>query len=104
MDRAQKPRLMDTPEPCFIRMKLIAKGPWIGARIFMRLGMLAGEINGVPADPIQIWHAGEFITEEQYAVMMEPPLLNPFIPVYVSDKGLSDAVKEAEEADYWWRP
>jgi len=104
MNRDQPSRLIDEPEPCFIRMKLIRNGPSVGARIFRRLGMLAGEINGQAADIYQIWHAGKFIDEVAFNILMTPPLLNPWIPVHVTDAGLAERVREAEEADYWWRP
>lgn len=104
MNRDQPARRIDEPEPCFVRMRLVAKGPWVGARIFIRLGMLAAEINGEPADPHQVWHAGEFIDETRYAILLEDPRINPYIPVFLSDAGLMDRMREADEADYWWRP
>jgi|ERR1700722_16240816 len=102
MNRDQKPRMMDEPEPCFIRMKLVRDGRYVGARIFYRLGMLAAEINGVIADPLQVWHAGEFIDEARYNILMADPPINPYLPVHVTDRGLAERVREAEEADYWW--
>lgn len=102
MNRDQPARIVDQPEPCFIKMQMVKNGPFVGARIFMRLGMLAAEINGKPADPDRVWHAGELITEERYAILMEKPHPSPTTPVYVTDAGLADKVREAEEADYWW--
>jgi hypothetical protein len=101
MDRSQPSRRIDVPETCFIRLKLVSKGPWVGARIFMRLGMLAAEINGKPADPHQVWHAGEFITEERYALLLEDPPDNPYRPIHISDAGLAERVREQEEQDWW---
>ncbi len=102
MDRDQKPRIVDQPEPCFIRLKLVRGGPWCGARIFMRLGMLAAEINGVTADPDQVWHGGEFIDEHRYNLLMSDPPADPYRPVHVSDAGLAERVREAQDMDYWW--
>ena len=102
VDRTQAPRLIDEPSPCFIRMQVVSHGPWVAARIFLRLGMIAGEINGKPADPLQIWHAGDRISEERYNLMMEQPEPNPYRKVYLSDAGLADRVREAVEADYWF--
>lgn len=97
MNRDQPSRRMDEPQPCYVKLKRIRNGPYVGARIFLRLGMLAGEINGEVADVFEIWHAGELIDEERYNILMEPPLLNPWTPVYLSDAGLTDRAREAEE-------
>lgn len=102
VDRTQKPRLVDCPEPCFVRMKLVRGGPSVGARIFHRLGMLAAEINGSPADPDQVWHAGDQIDESIYDLLMSDPPADPYRPLYVSDAGLAERIREAEEADFWW--
>jgi|SRR5579859_5385917 len=102
VDRNQAPRVVDAPEPCFIRMRLVRNGVFVAARIFHRLGMLAGEINGQPADPMQIWHAGDFIDEAEYEQMMRNPEPNPYRQVFISAAGLADAIREAEERDYWW--
>ncbi len=101
VDRSQPSRLIDEPEPCFVRMRVVQHGPFVGARIFLRLGMLAAEINGKPADPFQVWHAGDLITEEQYQILMEQPEPNPYRRVYVTDAGLADRIREQNEADYW---
>lgn len=106
MDRTQTSRRIDEPEPCFIRMRLITKGPFVGARIFLRLGMLAAEINGVASDPHQVWHAGEFITEAQYNMLISDDRRpNPWHPVHMSDRGLTERAREDEER-LWheWRP
>ena len=101
MNRKQPPRRIDAPEPCFVRMKLIRHGRNVGARIYLRLGMLAAEINGKEADPHQVWHAGELIDEAAYLQLMESPLFDPFVPVFLSDAGVAERVKEAAEQDYW---
>jgi hypothetical protein len=102
VDRSQPSRLIDSPKPCFVRMQVVQHGPFVGARIFNRLGMLTAEINGKPADPFQVWHAGDLITEEQYQILMEEPEPNPYRRVHVTDAGLADRIREANENDYWF--
>ena len=65
-DRRQDPRMVDDPEPCFVRIRTEKGGPWYGARIFRSLGMLRGEINGADAAPLTIWHFGDRISEAEY--------------------------------------
>lgn len=103
VDRNQEARAIDDPRPCFVRMRLVKDGVPVAARIFHRLGMLCAEINGKPADVWQVWHAGDLITEERYALMMETPEPNPYRAVHVSSAGLMDRVREQEEADWWNR-
>jgi hypothetical protein len=101
VDRQQKPRMIDQPEPCFVRLQLVRNGVFVAARIFHRFGVLSAEINGKPADPFQVWHGGDLITEEQYTLMMETPEANPYRRVFMSDAGLSERIKEQDEVDYW---
>lgn len=103
MNREQKSRVMDEPEECYIRLRLVRGGRFVGARIFRVLGMLQGEIDTKPADVFQIWHAGEFITEAQYNMLIgDDRRPNPWHPVHMSDAGLAERVREAEEQDYWF--
>jgi hypothetical protein len=102
VDRTQAARVVDEPEPCFVRLRLVTNGPYVAARIFHRLGFLAAEINGKPADPMRVWHGGDLIDKERYDLMMTDPHPAPHLPVYVSDAGLADAVREANEMDYWF--
>lgn len=76
-DRTQPPRIVDQPQPCFVRLRLVRGGPWVAARILRRLGMLTGEANGAPCDVYQIWHGGEVITEAAYNDMMTRPADDP---------------------------
>lgn len=102
MDRDQKSRVVDQPEPCFIRLRLVRGGPWVGARIFMRLGMLAAEINGVPSDPDRVWHGGELISEDRYDLLMSDPPADPYRrPTHVREAGLAERIREQEEMDWW---
>lgn len=101
VDRSQPSRRVDEPECCFIRMQLVRGGVFVAARIFRRLGMLVGEINGAPADPDQIWHSGDFIDEACYDLMMQNPEPDPYRRVFMSDAGLAERVREQDEADYW---
>ena len=70
VDRRQPARLIDTPSPCFIRLRTVSKGPWYAARIYRCLGLLCGEINGSSADPMQIWHGGDQISEAEYHALL----------------------------------
>lgn len=79
VDRSQRARAVDCPEPCFIRMRTDRKGRWLAARIFRVLGFLAAEINGFPADPFQVWESGDQITEDEYhALLRATNELSPF--------------------------
>lgn len=102
VDRNQAPRVIDQPEPCFIRMQLVRHGVFVAARIFWRLGMLTAEINGQPADPLQVWRAGEFIDQDDYDLMMQRPAADPYRVVHISTAGLADAIRKSEEGDFWW--
>jgi hypothetical protein len=102
VDREQRSRRIDEPEECYIRLQLVRGGPFVGCRIFRRLGMLVGEINGQPADIFQIWCGGEFISEDRYNLLMSDPPADPYRPTHVSDAGLAERIREAEEADFWW--
>lgn len=101
VSRDQPARIVDDPQPCFIRMQLVRNGVFVAARIFHRLGMLVGEINGKSADPLQIWHSGSFITQDEYELMMQHPEPGPYRVVHISTAGLADAIRQQNEADYW---
>lgn len=79
MDRTQPPRIVDQPEPCFVRLRKPGDRAWYAARIYRCLGMLAGEINGTPADIYQIWHGGDQITKAEYdALLLTAAQQSPF--------------------------
>lgn len=81
-------RVVDRPEPCFALVRLVKAGPQVAARIWRpchctpvggdeqrvhdwtpdcdRFPPLAGEINGAPADPVRIWHAGRMCGRAEY--------------------------------------
>lgn len=99
----QPARVVDDPQPCFVRMQLVRNGVFVAARIFHRLGMLVGEINGAAADPIDIWHAGTLIDEAEYEIMMKNPEPNPYRQVHVSTAGLAEAIREQAEQDAFYR-
>jgi hypothetical protein len=101
VDRNQPARIVDDPQPCFVRMQLVRNGVQVPARIFHRLGILMAEIAGMPADPLQVWHAGTLIDEAEYDRMTQKPEPNPYRVVHLSTAGLADAIREQEEADYW---
>lgn len=62
--------MVDQPEPCWVRMRTERKGRWHAARIFRVLGMLDAEINGFPADPLQVWTSGDRISEDEYHALI----------------------------------
>jgi len=69
-DRHQPPRIVDRPEPCFVRMRVKRGGPWMAARIWSAFGMLMAEINGEPAAPERVWHSGDRIDEREYDMLL----------------------------------
>lgn len=103
VDRNQPARIVDDPQPCFVRLQLVTHGVYLAARIFHRLGILCAEINGAPADPFQVWHGGDLITEEQYLRMMRSPEPNPYRVVHISDAGLTERIREQNEMDALYR-
>src|SRR5580704_13186342 len=103
VDRNQQPRVVDQPEPCFVRLQLTRHGVHVAARIFHRLGVLVAEINGQPADPYQVWHGGDRITQEQYDLMTKYPEPDPYRVVHISAAGLNDRVTEQIEQDALYR-
>lgn len=60
-DKTQPSRRIDKPMPGFFRCRIVKGGPYVGARIFWRLGILAAEVNGDPADVDRVWTSGERI-------------------------------------------
>ena len=70
VDRQQPARIVDQPEPCFVRMKIAGDRAWYAGRIFRVLGMLQAECNGVPCDPLAAWHGGDRISEAEYRSLL----------------------------------
>lgn len=66
MNRRQTARAIDTPEPCFVRLRTSPRGPFLPARIVQRLGHLTAEIEGAAAEVEQVWTSGELITEREW--------------------------------------
>jgi hypothetical protein len=66
VDRRQAARAIDRPEPCFVRLRLSPHGPWVPARVFVRLGLLMAEIDGAEAPVDAVWTSGDIITKSQY--------------------------------------
>lgn len=96
----QPSRRIDQPEPCFVRMRLVKNGPYVAARIYLRLGILAAEINGEPAEVDRVWTSGELIDEARHNELLTT-VIDPFQTVVVTRRGMADAIRKAEEADYW---
>lgn len=99
-------RLVDRPAPGFFKVRLHRRGIWCPARIWLdddprdpltgesidRAHKLMAEIDGKPADPMQVWHWGKpiHVTEYNYmrgvtewAITHAPndPAANPKAPV-----------------------
>ena len=70
---ADTPRRIDRPEPCFLRMRMVKNGPYVAARIYLQLGILAAEINGDPADVDRVWTSGERIHPADWEKMARHP-------------------------------
>jgi hypothetical protein len=82
-------------------MRLVRKGPYVGARIFLRLGMLTAEVNGVSADVDHVWTSGEIVTEDTFMVLTTDPHPAPWHPVHISGAGMAEAIEEQIERDWW---
>ena len=48
----------------------------------------------------RVWTSGELIDEPRYDILMTT-VVDPFRPVVVTTRGMADAIREADEADYW---
>lgn len=94
-------RDITAPAPGWFRMRLVAKGPYVGARIFMRLGMLAAEIAGAPADVDRVWTSGAAVDERTFDRLMTDPHPAPHHPVHLSPGRLQDAIEEQVNSDWW---
>lgn len=81
MNRSQPARPIDQPAPGFFRMRLVKGGPFVGALISERLGMLAAQINGVPADVDHVWTSGERISPASWEVLDRERPHDPHAPV-----------------------
>jgi hypothetical protein len=68
-DRRQTPRRIDRPEPCFLKLRQTRHGPYVPARVFWRLGVLAAEIDGAAADVEQCWSSGDLISEREWRTL-----------------------------------
>ena len=66
VSRNQKPRAIDAPESCFVRLRQNPHGPYLPARVFGRLGHLAAEIDGETVPVESVWNAGDLITEAEW--------------------------------------
>ena len=104
-------RVIDQPRPCMMAIRLARSAPEVAARIYWahttrdpvsgdyldRSPHLAAEINGEPADPIQVWTTrGRSIGADEYAFLLadrkwaaehapELPEANPRKPVILAE-------------------
>lgn len=81
MDRSQPSRRIDEPQPGFFRMRIIKGGPYVGAIIKYRLGMLVAEVNGAASDLDHVWTSGERISPADWEFLDRNRPLDPHIPI-----------------------
>lgn len=96
-------REVDNPQPCFLKVRLVRRGPFVAARIRHEDGVWWAEINGSPADfthedpakagkVLELWAGGIFIEEEEYRYLLAlaahatehaptSPIANPKEPI-----------------------
>ena len=70
VDRSQPARVVDQPEPCWVAIRKPGDKRWYGGRIHICFGMLTAEIDGIAADPFQVWHGGNRISEKEYEALL----------------------------------
>lgn len=97
--RDEPSRRIDTPEPGYFRMRLVRKGPWVGARIYRSalFGDLRATINGHDVDVFDVWTSGERISEDDYNWLIAHPPADPYQQQHISTRGISDAMREESE-------
>ncbi len=95
MTRRDEPsRSISEPQTGFFKLRLVSKGPWVGASITMRFGQFwQAEINGQVydwhLDPAQavnvyrIWTTGKQINEAEYAALCRHRPNNPDLPIRI---------------------
>ena len=106
----QPSRRVDQPEPCFVRLRLVKRGPYVAARISQPFGLWQVTVNGSPSTPspcpveagvFDVWTSGEFISETEYHAMLRYAPRDPYQPIHASTRGLAQAMAEQQERDYW---
>lgn len=89
---SKKPRRIDQPEPGCFKMRLVRKGPWVGARITHGMGLWSAAIGGQPCgaphpDPFgaegvsRVWETGTPITTAQYDALLASPPATPTLAI-----------------------
>jgi hypothetical protein len=92
---AQASRRIDIPEPGFFKLRLVRRGPFVGAEIARSLGFWSATINGASCgarhpDPAyaagieRIWTGGTRIDANEYAALLRNPPATPDLPIDVS--------------------
>ncbi len=77
MHEAEASRPVGQPAPGYFRVRLVRKGPWVGARIVRHSdgswqAMVDGQRYAAALDPasapwvFRIWHSGRSISEHEY--------------------------------------
>lgn len=80
-------RPMNDPQPGYFRVRIVARGPWLPARIWEYTPRVAGgphlaaHIGGLNCEVEQVWLHGREITAELYNELMRSPPAEPLQPV-----------------------
>lgn len=92
-------------------MRLVKRGPYVAARIARPFGCywqitVNGKTSPAHADPVEakvfdVWTWGEFVSQGEYETLLENAPRDPYQAINLSLRGLSDAMREQDELDYW---
>jgi hypothetical protein len=96
-------REVDNPKPCFMKVRLVKRGPFVAARIRHEDGLWWSEVEGTPCDfphedpakaarVLELWASGIFIDQAEYEYMLalaahaaehapNSPIANPKDPI-----------------------
>lgn len=72
MPPAPDRRVIQRPQPGWWMVKLVRRGPFVPARIWLDGDALRAEVIDEPVDPLEIWHRrGVAITESEFRFRVE---------------------------------
>lgn len=95
MNRRNEPsRLIDSPEPGYFKVRLVRRGPFVGAQIIHGphgwKAIINGESQGFPSQDhatadgvLRIWCFGVRIGKAEYDLLMKKPATSPRLPVSI---------------------
>jgi hypothetical protein len=75
-------RVVDQPKVGYFKLRLVKRGPWVGARIDQIDGKWVATIDGTEQSPghedpveakgvLKVWHAGQFISQPEYNYLVQ---------------------------------